>query len=185
MLLQTVEVSVPDSVVFVFTLSGDYDYYDNPNDEFWPNVGSLLPLWKLYMKEFRRMPVTSLSWSKHYSDLFAIGFRGRGTDKDEDGEKDEADDLGFIREKGCMCVLSLKGPSYPEKIFRCKWGVSSVAFHPNDPNLLAVGFVGGSLAIYDLKRVDPSPRGLDTKFSKCCHLDLVGDVSVTDFGNGF
>ncbi|KAF8788369.1 Dynein intermediate chain 1 like protein [Argiope bruennichi] len=81
-----------------------------------------------------------------------------------------------MREGGCMCVLSLKGPSHPEKIFPCLWGVSSVAFHPSQPHLVAVGFVGGSLAIFDLKREANSPRSHDSKFNKCFHMDLVGEV---------
>ncbi|GFY58844.1 dynein intermediate chain 1, axonemal [Trichonephila inaurata madagascariensis] len=157
----------------------DYDYYDNPNDQFRPNVGSLLPLWKLSLKEAPRSPVTCLSWNTHYTDLFAIGFRERRHDQDEDD-----DDLGLMREKGCVCILSLKGPSYPEKIYHCLCGVTSVAFHPSDPRLVAVGFTEGSLAIFDLKWQDAVPRGLDTKFNKCYHFDLVGDVSYAYFRKG-
>ncbi|GFQ92851.1 dynein intermediate chain 1, axonemal, partial [Trichonephila clavata] len=149
----------------------DYDYYDNPNDQFRPNVGSLLPLWKLSLKDTPRSPVTSLSWNTYYTDLFAIGFRERRDDKNEDD-----DDLGLMREKGCVCILSLKGPSYPEKIYHCLCGVTSVAFHPSDPRLVAVGFAGGTLAIYDLMWMGTTPRGLDTKFKKCYHFDLVGDI---------
>ncbi|GFX15361.1 dynein intermediate chain 1, axonemal [Trichonephila clavipes] len=191
----------------------DYEYYDNPNDQFRPGVGSLLPLWKLFQKEAPRSLVTCLSWNTHYTDLFAIGFRERRNDKGEDDADVENDhhsslepgqqveesrskliisaerissdirsaavleeyDLGLMREKGRVCILSLKGPSYPEKIYHCLCGVTSVAFHPSDPRLVAVGFAGGTLAIYDLKWQDATPRGLDTKFNKCYHFDLVGD----------
>ncbi|GBO07257.1 Dynein intermediate chain 1, axonemal, partial [Araneus ventricosus] len=151
----------------------DFNYYDNPNDEFTPNVGSLLPLWKLSFKDVHRMPVTSLSWNALYRDLFAVGFRKRC--EEDDADEEDEDDLGLVRESGCMCVLSLKGPSHPEKIFPCLWGVSSVAFHPSQPHLLAVGFVGGSLAIFDLKRETNSSSG-DSKFDKSFHTDLVGEV---------
>ncbi|GIY86003.1 dynein intermediate chain 1, axonemal [Caerostris extrusa] len=99
----------------------DFNYYNNPNDEFTPNVGTLLPLWRLSLKDVNKMPVTTLNWNQTYTDLFAVGFRMMRKEGEEEDEQEE-DDLGLVREAGCLCVLSLKSPSYPEKILPSLWG---------------------------------------------------------------
>ncbi|XP_035219792.1 dynein intermediate chain 1, axonemal-like isoform X2 [Stegodyphus dumicola] len=151
----------------------DFRYYDNPNDEFCPGFGSLLPLWNFSCRAVKDMTVTSISWNSSYLDLFAVGFRNYVTETDAENE----DNLGLIQEAGCLCIYSLKGPSYPERIIACPWGICCLEFHPEWPHLLAVGSVGGSVAIFDLRRNENSPAGCNLKFEKNVHRDTVSQVT--------
>lgn len=49
-----------------------------------------------------------------------------------------------------MCVFSLKSPSQPERSSRLQAGVSSLDFHQQFWQLLAVGLHDGHVAVIDL-----------------------------------
>ncbi|XP_054723465.1 dynein axonemal intermediate chain 1-like [Uloborus diversus] len=151
----------------------DFTYYNNPNDEFRANTGSLLPLWNIGCRLVRGMLVTDLCWNTLYPDLFAVAYKD--PEKDEADEKGE-DDLGIIFEKGCVCVYSLKGPSHPERIYVCPSAVRCLDFHPDRPYLVAMGFFGGTVAVYDLRREDFSPSGKNSNSEKLFHQDTVSEI---------
>lgn len=50
---------------------------------------------------------------------------------------------------GCICLWSLKNPSYPEYINFTHSGVMSLDFHPTRSYLIAIGLDDGMVAVYD------------------------------------
>lgn len=53
-------------------------------------------------------------------------------------------------ESGLVCVFSLKSPTHPERSVQLQAGVSSLDFHPEFWQLLAVGMHDGHVAVIDL-----------------------------------
>ncbi|NXX89608.1 WDR78 protein, partial [Centropus bengalensis] len=86
--------------------------------------------------------VSSMAWNKANPDLLAVGYR----------ELDSKD-----QKKGLACCWSLKNPMWPERIFRCKHGVTALDFSMASPNLLAVGMYNGSVSIYDVRSSNDTP----------------------------
>lgn len=59
-------------------------------------------------------------------------------------------------ESGLVCVFSLKSPTQPERSAQLQAGVSSLDFHSEFWQLLAVGMHDGHVAVIDLTvRKDP------------------------------
>lgn len=59
-------------------------------------------------------------------------------------------------ESGLVCVFSLKSPTQPERSAQMLAGVSSLDFHPEFWQLLAVGMHDGHVAVIDMTvRKDP------------------------------
>jgi dynein intermediate chain 1 len=52
----------------------DFKYYEDKSDEFRPNEGSLMPLWRFDTDRSKKKQVTALAWNPHYHDLFAVGY---------------------------------------------------------------------------------------------------------------
>ena len=53
-------------------------------------------------------------------------------------------------------MYSLKNPSYPEIVYNTETGVMSLDIHPEYPNLIAVGFYDGSVAVYNSAEGTPT-----------------------------
>lgn len=146
----------------LFEVNVDFSFYDNPSDEFMDKgLGSLLPLWRFKYRPMKGMSVTSLSWNTGYPDMFAVGF---GTH-----------DINLRQQKGCVCVYSLKCPSYPEKVILCKSNVQSIQFNKLWPYLLAVGFTEGTVAVYDMRRESSTPFAVGSN-SNMQHNDIINQV---------
>ncbi|KAJ7424877.1 WD repeat-containing protein 78 [Willisornis vidua] len=96
----------------------------------------LVQLWSYRCGVTSGHSVSSMAWNKVNPDLLAVGYR----------ELDSKD-----QKKGLACCWSLKNPMWPERLFRCEHGVTAVDFSLANPNLLAVGTSGGSLAVYDVR----------------------------------
>ncbi|KAF8786081.1 Dynein intermediate chain 1 like protein [Argiope bruennichi] len=140
----------------------DFNFYDTPSDEFKDKgLGSLLALWKFSYQPMKGTPVTGMSWNNFYPDMFAVAF---GTY-----------DVTKQRQQGCVCVYSLKCPSYPEKVIPCKLGVYCVEFNKERSYLLAIGFADGTVAVYDMRRNVTSPIAIN-KTKKLEHNDIVNQV---------
>lgn len=58
---------------------------------------------------------------------------------------------------GMLLLYTLKNPSFPEYSFTSESGVMCLDFHSDHPNLLAVGFYDGNVAIYNLKKASSQP----------------------------
>ncbi|KFU85427.1 WD repeat-containing protein 78, partial [Chaetura pelagica] len=97
---------------------------------------SLEQLWSYQCDLTEGHSVSSMAWSKANPDLLAVGYGA----------------FGFKEQKeGLACCWSLKNPMWPERVFRCKHGVTALDFSMANPNLLAVGMYNGFVAIYDVQ----------------------------------
>lgn len=83
--------------------------------------------------------------------------------------------------EGLVLFWSLKNPEYPERIFKMKSGVNSIDFSVLHPNLLAVGFYNGIVAIYDTRKEDDIPI-LESGQSTNTHMDAVWQVKWVNKG---
>nr|XP_009687165.1 PREDICTED: WD repeat-containing protein 78 isoform X2 [Struthio camelus australis] len=97
---------------------------------------SLERLWSYTCDLTNGHSVSSMAWNKLNPDLLAVGY----------GEFD------FKEQKnGLVCCWSLKNPMWPERIFQCEHGVTTLDFSIASPNLLAVGMYNGTVAIYNVQ----------------------------------
>lgn len=97
--------------------------------------GTLLPLWTFNNLRAKRRAVTALAWSPRYFDLFAVGYGS----------------FDFLSPTtGLVACYSLKNPGHPEYSFPTAAGVMCLDFHPEHPNLLAVGCYDGRICIFDI-----------------------------------
>eukprot|EP00887_Chlorella_sp_A99_P003522 scaffold7.g3522.t1 len=120
----------------------DFKYWDDPADAVRQQEGTLLPLWPFACGRVRGRAVTALAWSPRYFDLFAAGY----------GSYDFAAPTA-----GLVVCYSLKSPGAPEAAFSTPAGVLCLDFHPEHPNLLAVGCYDGSVLVFDVRA--PPPAG--------------------------
>lgn len=120
-------------------------YWDDPSDAVRPDEGTLLPLWEFANPRAKRRAVTALAWSPRYFDLFAVGYGS----------------FDFLHPAaGLVSIYSLKSPGHPEASFATGAGVMSLDFHPDHPNLLAVGCYDGHICIFDVRAGAMWPRGV-------------------------
>ncbi|KAM3621255.1 uncharacterized protein V6R79_008519 [Siganus canaliculatus] len=117
-------------------IAQDFKYFEDPADEFRDQKGTLLPLWKFQYEKAKRMSVTALCWNKKYQDLFAAGMGSYDFNK---------------QGHGMFVFYTLKNPAYPECIYYTNSGVMCLDIHEQYPNLVAVGFYDGCVAVYNLK----------------------------------
>ncbi|NXE51441.1 WDR78 protein, partial [Casuarius casuarius] len=97
---------------------------------------SLELLWSYTCDLTNGHSVSSMAWNKLNPDLLAVGY----------GEFD------FKEQKsGLVCCWSLKNPMWPERVFQCEHGVTTLDFSMASPNLLAVGMYSGIVAIYNVR----------------------------------
>ncbi|KAM6217062.1 LOW QUALITY PROTEIN: dynein axonemal intermediate chain 4 [Rhynchocyon petersi] len=93
-------------------------------------------LWSFSCELTKGLNVSSLAWNKANSDILAVGYGH----------------FGFKEQKrGLACCWSLKNPMWPERIYQSPHGVTAVDFSNGSPNLLAVGYYSGSIAIYNVQ----------------------------------
>ena len=120
----------------------DFKYYEDKSDEFRPNEGSLMPLWRFDTDKSKKKQVTALAWNPEYHDLFAVGY----------GSYD------FMRQgTGLVCCFSLKNTKHPEFIFTTEHGVMSLAWHPQQAALLSIGLYDGTVLVYDVRSKNTKP----------------------------
>ncbi|XP_053549195.1 dynein axonemal intermediate chain 4 [Bombina bombina] len=118
----------------------DPDIHNEASDSSTP---SLDRLWSFVCEQTKGHNVSSTSWNKKNSDLLAVGY-GEFNFKEQD-------------KGGLACCWSLKNTMWPERIFRCNYGVTALDFSSTIPNLLAVGMYNGTVAIYDVQNKDCAP----------------------------
>lgn len=114
-------------------------YWDDPADLVRPQEGTLLPLWSFTSLRVKQRAVTALAWSPKYFDLFAVGY----------GSYDF-----HAPTTGLVCCYSLKSPSRAERTFALPTAVLCLDFHPEHPNLLAVGCYDGSVMVFDVRAAE-------------------------------
>ncbi|KAH7446711.1 hypothetical protein KP509_01G070000 [Ceratopteris richardii] len=109
--------------------------------------------------------ISCLAWNRASKDLLTIGY-GQfefGSQKD-----------------GLIAFWSLKNACYPHATLTAPSGVTALDFSTSNPNLLAVGFYSGNIAIYDVRSPqDPMPI-VQSGLSTGKHTDPVWKVQWID-----
>ncbi|CAO2588279.1 Dynein axonemal intermediate chain 4, partial [Lemmus lemmus] len=125
-------------------------------------------LWSFACDLTKGLNVSSLSWNKANPDLLAVGYGN----------------FGFKEQKrGMACCWSIKNPMWPERIYQSPYGVTSVDFSIGSPNLLAVGYHNGTIAIYNVQSSSNAPV-LDSSESPQKHLGPVWQVQWIEQDRG-
>ncbi|XP_067847258.1 dynein, axonemal, intermediate chain 1, paralog 2 [Heptranchias perlo] len=141
-------------------IAQDFKYFEDPSDEFRDQEGTVLPLWKYYYENAKRLSVTGLCWNPRYHDLFAVGH----------GSYD------FMKQNhGMLLVHSLKNPTQPEYHYSTESSVLCLDIHNVHPHLIAVGFYDGSVAVYNIMQHLAGPTYKSTTKSGK-HTDPVWQV---------
>ncbi|XP_027258112.1 WD repeat-containing protein 78 isoform X5 [Cricetulus griseus] len=125
-------------------------------------------LWSFSCDLTKGLNVSSLSWNKANPDLLAVGYGN----------------FGFKEQKrGMACCWSIKNPMWPERIYQSAYGVTSVDFSIATPNLLAVGYHNGTIAIYNV-RSNNNFTVLDSSESPQKHLGPVWQLQWIEQDRG-
>ncbi|KAJ3105764.1 cytoplasmic dynein with WD40 domain [Phlyctochytrium planicorne] len=124
-------------------IAQDYKYWEDASDELGDKKsGTLLPLWKFVCEKEKRKQVTSLCWNPQNPDLFSVGYGS----------------YEFSRQgPGMIACFSLKNPSYPEFLYVTESGVMCLDFHPQHPNMIAVGLYDGTVLVFNLQKKSDQP----------------------------
>ncbi|XP_049992018.1 dynein axonemal intermediate chain 4 isoform X4 [Alexandromys fortis] len=125
-------------------------------------------LWSFACDLTKGLNVSSLAWNKANPDLLAVGYGN----------------FGFKEQKrGMACCWSIKNPMWPERIYQSSYGVTSVDFSISSPNLLAVGYHNGTVAIYNVQSSSNTPV-LDSSESPQKHLGPVWQLQWIEQDRG-
>lgn len=125
-------------------------------------------LWSFACDLTKGLNVSSLAWNKANPDLLAVGYGN----------------FGFKEQKrGMACCWSIKNPMWPERIYQSSYGVTSVDFSIGSPNLLAVGYHNGTIAVYNVQSRSNTPV-LDSSESPQKHLGPVWQLQWIEQDRG-
>ena len=102
------------------------------------NIPSTEFLWSFRCELTRGRSVTFISFNKHNEDIICISYGECKTNPNSS--------------PGLVLCWSLKNPEWPERIYKSSSPVSAIDFSRSNSNLLAVGYVDGRIAIYDVRR---------------------------------
>ncbi|GBG68748.1 hypothetical protein CBR_g3290 [Chara braunii] len=133
---------------------------------------SLTLLWDFRCDVTEGRNVSSITWNRMHKDILAVGY----------GEFDYA-----AQKDGLIAFWSLKNPRYPHWVIPCSSGVTAVDFSAANPNLLAVGFYDGKVAVYDVRSSRRKGRQIagaivETGHVSGKHSDPVWKVKWVDRG---
>ncbi|XP_039089343.1 dynein intermediate chain 4, axonemal [Hyaena hyaena] len=125
-------------------------------------------LWSFSCDLTKGLNVSSLAWNKTNPDLLAVGYGH----------------FGFREQKrGLACCWSIKNPMWPERIYQSLHGVTAVDFSIGAPNLLAVGYYNGTIAVYNVQSNSNVPV-LDSSESPQKHLGPVWQLQWIEQDRG-
>ncbi|XP_057656296.1 dynein intermediate chain 2, ciliary [Diorhabda carinulata] len=118
-------------------MAKDYKYWEDPSDEYRDEEGTLLPLWKFTYNKTNKHTVTDLEWNPYYYDLFAVCF-------------------GFLDytkpiQDGCLCLFTIKNPSFPDYICMTESAVMCVDIHSKYPYMTVIGLYNGSVQVFNVQ----------------------------------
>ncbi|XP_053446437.1 dynein axonemal intermediate chain 4 isoform X2 [Nycticebus coucang] len=125
-------------------------------------------LWSFSCDVTKGLNVSSLAWNKANPDLLAVGYGH----------------FGFKEQKrGLACCWSIKNPMWPERIYQSPFGVTALDFSIGAPNLLAVGYYNGTVAIYNVQSTVNIPV-LDSSESPQKHLGPIWQLQWIEQDRG-
>jgi WD40 repeat protein len=99
---------------------------------------TLEPLLSFHCPLTENMEVTSLDFNHSNLDLLLVGYRPRASLKSD--------------KKGMICFWTVKNSEFPERVIHTSSGVTAVKFSRNNPFIYGVGFMDGTVAIYNMKQ---------------------------------
>lgn len=150
---------------YLHNIIGDNNATDNPDDnDSDDKKNKILKKILTYKDEIgsKNSPVVDSTWNTYNNDLFASCYN-----------------LGD--NKGIINFWALNSPNCPERTIKLNNTANSISFSKYNPNLLAAGFKGGELAIYDCRSKSNNPIltsfDLDNK-----HLDDIFELEWIDKG---
>lgn len=150
-------------------IADDFKYFDDEADEFREGQkGTLLPLWQFKVGDLpfaaeasKKLAVTSSTWSKKYTDLFAAGYGS----------------FNFAKQShGALVLWSCKNHNHPEYHYLTESGVMSIDIHPDHENYICVGLYNGDVAVFNLKGNKSGPEFVSNSASGGKHNDPVWQV---------
>ncbi|XP_013369893.1 PREDICTED: WD repeat-containing protein 78 [Chinchilla lanigera] len=131
-------------------------------------------LWSFSCDLTKGLNVSSLAWNTTNPDLLAVGYGH----------------FGFKEQKrGLACCWSIKNPmnyvfiQWPERVYPSLYGVTTVDFSIGTPNLLAVGYYNGTIAIYNVQSSSTVPV-LDSSESPQKHVGPVWQLQWIEQDRG-
>ncbi|KAJ3120629.1 WD repeat-containing protein 78 [Nowakowskiella sp. JEL0407] len=131
------------------------------------DLGSGIPtvelLWSYRCELTRGRSVTYMSWNKDNEDILAVGYSEPQQGNNNFGPP------------GLILCWSLKNLEWPERIYTASSPVTAIDFSKSTPNLLAVGFANGRIAIYDVRKREDKPA-LDDSEVNGKHRDPVWEL---------
>lgn len=98
-------------------------------------IYSMKPLWTLECEDTRNRPISGISFNPKNENILAVAY-GK-----------------FVYAEyftGLVCIWCTKNPMKPERLYRFKDPLTSVAFSAKNPNWLACGFANGDVLILDV-----------------------------------
>nr|KAF6380918.1 hypothetical protein mMyoMyo1_020524 [Myotis myotis] len=125
-------------------------------------------LWSFSCDLTKGLNVSSLAWNKANPDLLAVGYGHFGFKE---------------QKKGLACCWSIKNPMWPERIYQSPYGVTAVDFSIGTPNLLAVGYHNGTIAVYNVQSNVNVPV-LDSSESPQKHLEPIWQLQWIEQDRG-
>eukprot|EP00767_Chilomastix_cuspidata_P006221 gnl/Chilomastix_cuspidata/655.p1 GENE.gnl/Chilomastix_cuspidata/655~~gnl/Chilomastix_cuspidata/655.p1 ORF type:complete len:771 (+),score=282.21 gnl/Chilomastix_cuspidata/655:46-2358(+) len=146
-------------------ITTDFRYWDNPADEYQPGEGSLLPLWTFRCPGIQKT-ICAIECHPMYHDLFAVAY---GTHQF----------LQTASSPSKIALFTLKSTMAPEITIPTPSDCLCLAWHPEQPNLLAAGFYDGSVAVYEIRHKKHHELRLETSASSSQQTQAAGRGSST------
>ncbi|KXS21440.1 WD40 repeat-like protein [Gonapodya prolifera JEL478] len=130
-------------------------------ESFATHIPSLEFLWAYKCEATRARQVKSMCWNKVTEDILAVAY----------GPCDHETSAS----PGLLACWSPRNPEYPERLYTSLAPVTCLDFSSATPNLLAVGYQDGHLAVYDVRN-QHDRSVLDTRNSSGKHRDPIWEV---------
>ncbi|KAJ3367685.1 WD repeat-containing protein 78 [Allomyces arbusculus] len=144
-------------------------------DTFESHIPSLHYLWSFRCEHVRDRPVAAIAWNKHNPDVLAVGYGPMHVAAGAPAATAMA-----ASSPGMICCWSLKNPEFPARTYRCASSVTAIDFSRASPSLLAVGFLDGRIAIYDVRDETTTGPVVDSTAGAGTHRDPVWQVAWVD-----
>lgn len=130
---------------------------------------SLEHLWSFTCDLTAGRNISSMCWNKYKRDLLVVGYgqfafgaasatSGKAVENGSGNGSASTGSGARNGNGGLVAFWSLKNPQYPEWTFSTASPITALDFSAIHPNLLAVGFYDGSVAIYDVRSPDADPK---------------------------
>ncbi|CAG2202637.1 WD repeat-containing protein 78 [Mytilus edulis] len=127
-------------------------------------------LWSYQCPLTKGRNVSSMSWNKLNPDLIAIGY----------GQFEFSD-----QKSGLVCCWSLKNPEYPERIYTCKEGVTTVDFSKMHPSLLATISGKHTAPVWQIQWIEKERGSGEEVSEKLISISTDGRVTQWSIRKGF